>query len=113
MEFNDNTIKLIEKTLSIKLYQHQKDWLINGDTMPSDRCNGKTFVHCIYRALSEGEPLDISKPELFCDGDYGTRNNIIRYARGFYGNLFLNIWHDLKNAGFPVRKLKNMKNTIE
>jgi hypothetical protein len=105
MKITDSVIKEIEKALSIELFQHQKDYLINNTPMHTSRHNGKTLAHCIKLALSEGIPLNIDLPELFCDDDYGPERNRINCARSYYRYMFQEVWEKLKSAGFPVREV--------
>jgi len=103
MNIDVSVIKEIEKALSIELFQHQRDYLANGTPMHGGRGNGKTLAHCIKLVLSEGIPLNIDLPELFCDDDYGSENNKVNYARSYYRRMFQEVWEKLKATGFPVR----------
>jgi len=105
INITESTIKHIEKALSIELFQHQKDYLINNTPMHTSRHNGKTLAHCIKLALSEGIPLNIDLPELFCDDDYGPERNRINCARSYYKTIFHDVWALLKDADFPVREV--------
>jgi hypothetical protein len=86
-----------------------------------NRGTGHTVAHCIDLALSDGQdrtildrngfieaiimgidPIDTRKMEHY--SDYG--DGSIRYAMGFYRHMFLDIWHQLKAAGLPVRELR-------
>lgn len=109
MDIQSCHIPLIEKALEVKLYDWQKDWLINGKWMPNARGNGKTFAYCINLALSEGKPLNVQRPEDFCDSDYGPPGNKVRYARAFFRRMFFDVWIQLKDAGFPVRPIAGLK----
>lgn len=140
MKITEETISLIEKALNIELYPWQKEWLIDGTLFPDicpcliysfkesivkscissfdgkrcrarNRMTGKTTVHCISLALSDGEdymyhdgqksPIDARYMERY--SDYG--DGSVRYARGVYRRMFLEIWHSLKDAGLPVREV--------
>ena len=70
------------------------------------RRTGKTIAHCIRLALSEGPPLDMRRPDKFCDCDYGNESNKITYARGIYRRMFYDVWRQLRDAGLPVREIK-------
>ncbi|WP_051461059.1 hypothetical protein [Ruminiclostridium josui] len=63
------------------------------------RRTGKTFAYCIQLALSDGEPIDMRKPEKYSDHD------TLRYARGYFKSMFFDIWDSLNIAGLPVREL--------
>lgn len=150
MKITEETIPLIEKALNIELYPWQKEWLINDTPFPDicpcllyyfkesivksctysfdgkrcharNRMTGKTTVHCIDLALSDGidqtvsdfyrrrkifikgtSPIDTRKMEYYSDYGDGSR----RYANGFYRRMFLDIWHALKEVGLPVRELR-------
>lgn len=88
----------------------RKDFDMLGDSRCRirGRMTGKTLAHCIRLALSEGEPLNMSRPEEFSDCDRGI-NNIFRYARGFYRREFLKVWQKLKDAGFKVRDVRGLR----
>lgn len=102
MKITEEMLIHIEQALEIKLYEPQKRCLLTGDYMGHGRGNGKTLVHCIKLALSEGAPLDLRKPEEFSDYGDGSR----RYARSYYRKVFLDIWHSLNNYGLPVRDIR-------
>lgn len=132
MKITEETIPLIEKALDIKLYPWQKEYLLNGTRFPDicpclmydfddeivnscnirfdgrmcrakNRMTGKTTSHCIDLALSDGEPLNIKKPENFSDRKFSGPPS---YHKGFFRRFFLDIWHQLKAAGLPVREVK-------
>lgn len=122
MKITEETIPLIEKALGIQLYEPQKQYLL-GETayFGPNRGAGRTLAHCIDLALNDGydyeitdhshhrgkirirgvDPIDTRKMERYCD--YG--DGSIRYARGYYRRMFLDIWHLLKDAGLSVREL--------
>ena len=107
MELTDEVINLVEKTLRIKLYDGQKQYLLdNGDYWFGGRASGKTVAYCIKLALSDGEPLDMHNPIELCDSDYGVESNKPNYSKWFRSE-FLSIWNVLKDAGFQVRKVKS------
>jgi len=113
MKLNTSDIEKIEKSLSIELYQTQKDYLINDAPMPKGKQNGKTLAHCIKLALSEDEPLDMCHPENFCDDDYGSKFNKVPYAKMYYRHMFRGVLDELKTAGFPVRAVVvNVKSIV-
>ena len=106
MKITEQAIDNLEKALGVKLYKEQIDNILFGVGMDrSKRQNGKTYAYCIRLALSKGEPLDIRKPEDFCDGDYGHPGNRQPYARGTFRHIFMEIYTKLKDAGFEVRPL--------
>lgn len=122
MKITEETIPLIEKALDIQLYEPQKQYLL-GETAyyGRGRGNGRTLAHCVNLALEDGhdyeitdwnhlggkirirgtDPIDTRKMERY--SDYG--DGSLRYARGFYRRMFLDIWHKLKAAGLPVREI--------
>jgi len=64
------------------------------------RGTGHTFAYCIKLVLSQGEPLDMRKPEKFSD------NKNKNYARTYFRRmLYYDVWLPLKEAGIPVRKM--------
>jgi hypothetical protein len=99
-------IQKIEQALNIKLYPWQIDYLLKGHPMPRDRGNGKTLAHCIRLALSDGKPLDMQKPENFCDNDYGPEDNKTSYARKYFRRMFLDVREQLMECGLKVREVK-------
>jgi len=94
----------IEKALGIRLYDNQKGFLLYGSSLGWQRCTGKTTAYCVKLALSEGEPLNLKKPELFSDecglADHRT------YSRRWFRYTFMEIRGKLKDYGFPVREVK-------
>lgn len=105
MKIKEEAIPLIEKALDIQLYEPQKEYLINdGSYWYGGRASGKTLAYRVKLALFDGEPLDMRKPWEICDTDYGPKENEINYSRWFR-RFFLDIWHQLKAAGLPVREL--------
>jgi len=106
MIINNQLLDKVEEILHIKLFENQRKYLLGeGDYWYGGRGSGKTLAYCIKLALSEGEPLDIRKPNQFCDNDYGYRDNKNRYSEWFR-SMFLDLWHSLKDAGFDVREIK-------
>jgi hypothetical protein len=106
MEINNEILNKVEETLNIKLFQTQRDYILGeGEYWFGGRASGKTLAYCIKLALSDGEPLNIKKPHEFCDNDYGHLNNKINYSRWFKRE-FLDIWYQLRDAGFKVREIK-------
>lgn len=110
MKITKETIPLIEKALDEKLYDPQKEYLVNdGPYWYGGRASGKTTAYCIKLALSDGDPLDMrmSTGELIdiIDPDYGPDTNKRTYIRWFR-RCFLEIWEQLKAAGLPVRELR-------
>lgn len=106
MKITNETICIIEKALDIKLYDDQKQHILNnGPYWYGGRRAGKTLAYCIKLSLSDGEPLDMRKPWDFCDSDCGGENNKVWYSRWFR-RFFLDIWHSLKDVGLPVREIK-------
>ncbi len=104
MKITEDNIPLIEKALNIKLFDTQKQYLLDKcDYWFRGRGTGKTFAYCIKLALSDGKLLYMERPEIFCDSDYGPNNNEVIYARGYFKRQFLEVWNRLKYCGFPVR----------
>ena len=121
MKITEKEIPLIEKALGFSLYPWQVEWLLEDKPMPMVRRNGKTVARCIKLALGDFEdyrytskhspcgilikssdPININKMERY--SDYG--DGSLHYARGFFRNLFLDIWLALKEAGLPVIELE-------
>jgi len=106
---SENLLRAVEKVLDIKLYNEQKNYLLNdGDYWFGGRQSGKTTAYCIKLALSDGPPLDMSVSYKWCDNDCGTPTNKRRYSDWFRG-CFLDIWTRLKDAGFMVRDIKRKR----
>lgn len=104
---NEQILNDVEKALDIKLYDGQKQYLLNENTYWfGGRRSGKTLVYCIKLALSEGEPLDMNHPEKYIDDDYGNENNRNHYAKYFFRDTFLDIWYQLKESGIKVRDIR-------
>jgi hypothetical protein len=60
------------------------------------------MAYCIALALSDGESLNINKPEEFSDGwELGSHRKM--YARNFFRSKFMEIREKLKEHRFPVR----------
>lgn len=103
MEINDLVIKYIEKALKVELYDWQKQYLLGEKyTAPKGRGVGRTFVHIIKTALSDGRPLDLRRPNTF--SDYGDGSS--QYVHNYYRRAFLEVYEQLKMYGFPVREVK-------
>lgn len=97
----DKTLDSIERALGRALYDWQRDYLQGKrHKFPTDRGSGKTYVHCIKLALSEGSPIPLSK--LYQYSDYG--DGSLRYARQWVGT-FLPVWKKLRRGGLDVRKI--------
>lgn len=106
MTLHEKAIDNLEKALGIKLYEEQKQYILFNKGMDfNKRQNGKTYAYCIKLALSDGDPLNMLKPEDFCDFDYGEQSNRIPYARGIFRHMFMDIHSKLKEASFYVRPL--------
>jgi hypothetical protein len=105
------TILHIESALGLKLYDNQKRYLMDEAGLVGGRRTGKTTAYCIKLALSEGEPLNMDKPEEFADGwELGDQR---RYAKAYFRRAFLDIREALKGAGLPVRDIKGKDITEE
>jgi len=94
----------IEKALGLKLYDHQVNYLLDKGNLLSGRRTGKTLAHCVKLALSDGEPLNMKKPEDFSDGRF--LDNRITYSRDFFRREFMRIRNMLIDYGFIVREIK-------
>ena len=103
MEIKEHHIQHIEKAMGFALYQHQIDYLLGKGRMTGGRRVGRTVAHCIKLALSEGQPLDLSKPYKFSDYGDGSK----RYAYDHYKREFLRVRDRIKDYGLPVRDVKN------
>lgn len=124
-------VRLVEQAIGIKLYPWQIDFIFHDKPFPDicpclvfggnfvrmaaqrqsntnyycylqNRRVGKTLAYCIKIALSKGEPLNIRRPEEFSDY-HG--NGALAYARGYFRDMFFDVWKKLKAAGLPVREL--------
>lgn len=102
MEITEQVIPHIEKAIGFKLYVHQVNYLMDKGSLQVGRGTGKTIAYCIKLALSEGEPLNIKRPDEFSDYGDGSR----RYAFGFFRKEFMKYRDMLKVYGFPVREVK-------
>ncbi|MEN8702481.1 hypothetical protein [Bacillus infantis] len=102
MKISNELITDIEKALNIELYDNQKEFLLNDriTLMKGDTGTGKTFAHMIKVALSEGEPLDLTKVHEFCD--FKASPIYIK----FYRSAFIRIWEKLLDYGLEVRCIK-------
>lgn len=97
-------INKVEQALDIKLYDWQIEYLQgNGMNAPYGRGNGKTLVYCIGLALSKGERIRLS--ELWKRSDEGERYGK-QYSNGWFKDLFISTWHQLKDKGMEVREIK-------
>jgi hypothetical protein len=104
MKLYKEFIPHIENALGFKLHEHQVNYLLDKGNLVGGRRTGKTVAYCIKLALSDGEPLDLKKPEEFADGWSLPNHN--RYARSFFRNEFMKYRQILKDYGFPVREVK-------
>lgn len=101
-------ISEIETALGIKLYDHQKAYLLGkSNALLLDRKTGKTVAYCIKLALSEGPPLNIDRPEDFSDRQ-GMPNNRT-YAKLYFRDIFMEIRSKLEKQGLPVRGIEGFK----
>lgn len=103
MNITERHIPLIERCFNLKLYEHQKLYLLDKGTLESGRRTGKTFAYCIKLALSDGEPLNMRKPEDFADERRLANHR--RYAMSYFRHEFILIRNTLKESGFRVREL--------
>lgn len=93
----NSDIKKIEDIFGIRLYEWQKDYLLDrADCIRTGRGNGKQFAYCIKLLLSDGEK--IKKSDLIKYADKKPR----RYGKWFIGYC-LDINEKLVNAGFETR----------
>lgn len=100
-------IPLIEKALDIKLYEPQKEYLVNdGSYWYGDRNSGKTLAYCIKLALINDKPLDMRRPEDYCDPDYGPENNKRCYTNSYFKRMLLDVRQRLKDSGFKVIEIR-------
>lgn len=104
MKITKHHIVHIEKALNFKLYPDVVNYLVNGTPMPPDRRSGRTTAYIIRLALSDGGPLDYSKPWKYSDG-WELRNHK-EYAVTFFLKEFLYIGQRLKDYGFKVREIE-------
>lgn len=105
MQITEKLIPHIEKASGSKLYNNQVNYLLGKGCLNGKRKSGKTFAYCVKLALSEGEPLDLSKPEEFSDY-YGKGS--FSYAETFFKSEFIRIRTELEGYGFTVREVKNI-----
>ena len=104
MRIQEGHIPHIEKAVGFELYDMQKQYLLRKAPMGNDRRSGRTTAYCILIALSDGDELDLKRPEEFSDG--WELSNHIPYARGFFRSEFMRIYNKLKDYGFPVRPVR-------
>lgn len=96
----EGTIKIIEKSLNIKLYDMQKKFLLGEiPVIIDEKPCGKTYAYMIKLALSEGKELNLRNPLEFADG------HTLDYAIKFR-EQFLLIRSLLEYNGLRVRKIK-------
>jgi hypothetical protein len=103
LEITEQVIPHIEKAVGLKLYEHQKNYLISNNHMGIGRGTGKTVAYIIKLALSEGEALNMRRPHEFSDYGDGSR----QYASYFFRREFMKYWEMLKDYGFSVREVKH------
>lgn len=101
-----NAIKHIEKALGITLYENQKKYLLGQGGLVGGRATGKTLAYCISLAVSDGEPLDLTKPEEIADELRLSPPDHRRYAMGFFRHEFMKVRDQLKEYGFRVREVR-------
>ncbi len=94
-------IPRIEKALGFNLHDHQIKYLLNDGSLKLGRATGKTTAYCIKLVLSDGEALDLRKPEIYADEIF--LHDHQRYARNFFKHELLNIREKLMKCGFAVR----------
>jgi hypothetical protein len=105
MKLKTTDIPCIEEALGIRLYDHQKNYLLGiGGGMSGGRRVGKTTAYCIALALSDGNPLNLRKPWEFSDEPFLTNHRT--YSVQFFRYEFLRIRKQLKDAGFTVRSVR-------
>ncbi|MGG4180801.1 hypothetical protein ABEW03_16085 [Virgibacillus pantothenticus] len=98
----------MKKQWVLNYYEHQQNYLLDKGNLKGGRATGKTVAYCIKLALSNGEPLNLNKPEEFSDFGDGS----VRYARYFFKGEFLKIRNMLKKHGFPVREVKGISKGV-
>lgn len=85
---NNHEIKLIEKKYGFKLYEWQKEYLLNNGPVISGRRNGKTFVYMIKLLTINYEPLDVRYNNDIADSPTQRyRNWFIVHLREMHYNL--------------------------
>lgn len=104
MEINERVIPHIERALGVILYDNQKTYLLGKGSLACGRKTGKTFAYCIKLSLSDGEPLNLRKPEEFSDEWSLTKHTT--YSRTFFRREFIRIRRLLETYGFQVRKVR-------
>lgn len=104
MKITGEYIPHIENALGLELYDHQVNYLLDKGELLSGRRTGKTLAYCVKLALSDGEPLNMKKPEDFSDG--WALGNRITYSRDFFRREFMRIRNMLIDYGFKVREIK-------
>lgn len=104
LEINEQVIPRIEKAINLKLYDHQKNYLMDKGSLTGGRRTGKTIAYCVKLALTDGEPLDLRTPEDFAD-EWSLPDHRA-YARRFFRNEFMKYRQLLKDYGFPVREVR-------
>lgn len=104
MKITEQLIPHIEKAIGFKLYEHQVNYLLDKGGLTGGRRTGKTVAYCVKLALSDGEPIDLRKPENYAD-EWSLPDHK-RYAKTFFRDEFMRYRQMLKDYGFPVREVK-------
>ena len=85
-------IPYIEKALNIKLYEHQKEYLLTGEYKVSGRATGKTMIECIKRII------DLEQTQY----KYSKMFNVSNNYGYWYRNFFMDIYSKLRDAKLPT-----------
>lgn len=105
----EKIIPVIEKIFDIRLYEWQKQFLMDlPHVSPTGRRNGRTFIYCIKLCLSDGEPMDFrfNRSHDYVDEAHGP------HYEGWFRRYFLDIHHALEEHGIPVRKVIVKSRTV-
>ena len=99
-------LKKVEEAMGFELYDFQKKYILcESNWLGHERRSGRTTAYCIRLALSTGEPLDMKRPGKYSDMPHlGPHYNL-----GFFRHYFMDIYYKLKDHGFIVRELSQIK----
>ena len=101
MKIEHEDLRVIEKVLDITLFEAVRKYLLkDGAYHIGGRGSGRTLAYSILLSLSEGEPITNAN----FNEKYGEIPNN-RISNRYFLDIFLDVYHKLKDAGFPVREV--------